>query len=102
MPGMAMAGAGGTPGMSGTMMGGGMTGRRMPGIPGGAGGAAGMPGMAGGGMPGMAGGGMPGMAGGGMPGGMAGMGMMPGMGSTEALVKYKLVRFVDQKIEKGH
>jgi hypothetical protein len=33
---------------------------------------------------------------------MPGMGMMPGMGSTEALVKYKLVRFVDQKIEKGH
>jgi len=30
------------------------------------------------------------------------MGMMAGMGSTEALVKYKLVRFVDQKIEKGH
>jgi len=32
---------------------------------------------------------------------MPGMGMMPGMASTDASVKYKLVRFVDQKIEKG-
>jgi hypothetical protein len=92
MPGM--GGAGGGPGMPGMAE---MMGKMRGGMPGGAGGAAGMPGTAAGGMPG----GMPGMAGGGMQG-MMGVGGMPGMGSTEALVKYRLVRFVDQKIEKGH
>ena len=97
MPGIP-GGAGGMPGMPA----GGSTGG-MPGKPaGGTGGMAGMPGMPGaaGGMPGMPGGagGMPGM-----PGGAGGMPGMPGGGyaSPESLVKYKLVRFIDQTVEQG-